>query len=90
MMNRFHTLMSCEECMKTKPNVVACGLIFEQPTTGNQDNSVGGWGGGIFSLFSHPPFPLFCFSSCQVYRDDLCLALLPYGFIHADSHKKLF
>ncbi len=36
--------MSCDECMKTRPNVVACVLIFEQPTrtTGNWGYSVGG------------------------------------------------
>jgi hypothetical protein len=31
-----------DECVKTKPDVVACGSIFEQPTTGNQDYRVGG------------------------------------------------
>ncbi len=54
--------------MKTNPNVVACGLIFEQPTTGNQDNSVGG-GEGVYFLISVTLRP--------VYRDDLCLAILP-------------
>jgi hypothetical protein len=57
-MNRFLTLMGCEECLKTKPNVVACGLIFEQPTTGNQDNSVRG-GKGMQFLFSVTPLVLF-------------------------------
>jgi hypothetical protein len=49
--------MSCDECMKTKPNVVACVLIFEQPTTGNWGYSVGGGEGVSFFFSINPLFP---------------------------------